>query len=141
MRRPTIHKLSILGMTISCVIIISLLISLVRMYGYNRPTRMISFAGGSLLVLSSPHLWAEKAGWRWKDWEGGMVCWLPKVRTKGPVTGVGVPLWIPFVVVFVPSLLAWRSSRKYRPGYCRKCSYDLYGNESGVCPECGTKVE
>lgn len=26
------------------------------------------------------------------------------------------------------------------PGHCEKCSYDLRGNESNVCPECGTSV-
>jgi len=29
----------------------------------------------------------------------------------------------------------WRRQRK---GLCRKCGYDLTGNVSGVCPECGT---
>ena len=24
---------------------------------------------------------------------------------------------------------------------CRRCDYDLTGNESGVCPECGTEIE
>ena len=141
MQRPTVHKLSILGMTVSCMIIILLLTSLVRTYGYSRPNRTINISGGSLFIISSRHLWGKRAGWYWKDWEGGMACWLPKVRTKGAFTGFSVPLWIPFVVVFVPSFLAWRSSRKRRPGYCRRCSYDLTGNESGVCPECGTKVE
>ena len=28
-----------------------------------------------------------------------------------------------------------------RPGFCRECDYDLTGNVSGVCPECGTKIE
>ena len=26
------------------------------------------------------------------------------------------------------------------PGHCRKCSYDLTGNVSGICPECGEKT-
>ncbi len=26
------------------------------------------------------------------------------------------------------------------PGSCQKCGYDLTGNVSGVCPECGTGV-
>ncbi|MCH7592047.1 MAG: hypothetical protein IH989_04605 [Planctomycetes bacterium] len=26
------------------------------------------------------------------------------------------------------------------PGRCQACDYDLTGNVSGVCPECGTKV-
>lgn len=27
------------------------------------------------------------------------------------------------------------------PNNCHKCEYDLTDNESGVCPECGTKIE
>ena len=26
------------------------------------------------------------------------------------------------------------------PGHCRRCGYNLTGNESGVCPECATPV-
>lgn len=26
-------------------------------------------------------------------------------------------------------------------GRCKKCQYDLTGNVSGVCPQCGTRVE
>ncbi len=26
------------------------------------------------------------------------------------------------------------------PGHCRKCNYDLIGNTSGICPECGGKI-
>ena len=25
----------------------------------------------------------------------------------------------------------------YAPGHCQRCGYDLTGNESGICPECG----
>ena len=34
-------------------------------------------------------------------------------------------------------LRRWRRRRK---GLCIKCGYDLTGNESGVCPECGTAI-
>lgn len=27
-----------------------------------------------------------------------------------------------------------------RSGFCARCGYDLTGNVSGVCPECGTRV-
>ena len=30
---------------------------------------------------------------------------------------------------------------RYPAGHCRECGYDLTGNVSGVCPECGTKIE
>jgi len=36
----------------------------------------------------------------------------------------------------------WRCavSKRQGPGICGKCQYDLTGNVSGVCPECGTPV-
>lgn len=33
-----------------------------------------------------------------------------------------------------------RLSQVKPPGFCQKCGYDLTGNVSGVCPECGTGV-
>jgi len=53
-----------------------------------------------------------------------------------------VSLWWPTV----PLLFAWfgyacagpvRRRRRRRRGRCATCGYDLQGNESGVCPECG----
>jgi hypothetical protein len=32
----------------------------------------------------------------------------------------------------------WR--RRPPPGHCRACGYNLKGNISGVCPECGEAV-
>lgn len=55
------------------------------------------------------------------------------------------PVWIPlasfaayptFAFVRGP-LRRWRRRRK---DSCVRCGYDLQGNESGVCPECGTEV-
>jgi len=35
----------------------------------------------------------------------------------------------------------WRRTLKRRPpGHCRRCNYDLTGNTSGTCPECGTAI-
>ena len=33
-----------------------------------------------------------------------------------------------------------RETRRRRRGECGRCGYDLTGNTSGVCPECGTSV-
>jgi hypothetical protein len=37
-------------------------------------------------------------------------------------------------------LRKYRPARPGRPGVCARCSYDLTGNVSGVCPECGAEV-
>lgn len=34
----------------------------------------------------------------------------------------------------------FRSRRMARENVCRKCSYDLTGNVTGVCPECGSPI-
>jgi len=31
-------------------------------------------------------------------------------------------------------------ARRIESGHCKKCGYDLTGNVSGVCPECGTPI-
>lgn len=42
------------------------------------------------------------------------------------------------------ALIGWMITRKeaqaHQTGRCPKCEYDLTGNVSGVCPECGTVV-
>jgi len=68
-----------------------------------------------------------------------------------PMRGVTVetPLWVWFLllalypsVAFVrgPVRQRMRLRRERRAGLCRTCDYDLTGNVSGVCPECGTPV-
>ncbi|MHC4066868.1 MAG: hypothetical protein ACYSUI_20520 [Planctomycetota bacterium] len=34
----------------------------------------------------------------------------------------------------------WCRRSRYAPGFCQGCGYDLTGNVSGVCPECGVAV-
>jgi hypothetical protein len=48
-----------------------------------------------------------------------------------------VGLSYPTVVAIRGPLRRWRRRRK---GLCLKCGYDLTGNTSGVCPECGEAV-
>lgn len=53
-----------------------------------------------------------------------------------------VPLWIPFVVCFIPVVLLRRVGFiQFSEGFCSICGYNLTGNVSGVCPECGKAIE
>ncbi len=50
--------------------------------------------------------------------------------------------WIPMVVFGLPVILGtiprWRLAHRRRRGLCISCGYNLTGNTSGRCPECGT---
>ncbi len=54
---------------------------------------------------------------------------------------VDLPFWFPLALCVVPTAyLWWRRGRRIPPGHCRKCGYNLTGNVSGRCPECGSAV-
>ena len=52
-----------------------------------------------------------------------------------------MPVWIALLALLVPTTIAWIKCRRYPPGRCQSCGYDLTGNVSGTCPECGTAVD
>lgn len=61
----------------------------------------------------------------------------------GPVNGsyLSIPFW-PLLLLFMLLPVLWavgaaRQRRNRRIGLCPSCGYDLTGNVSGVCPECG----
>lgn len=64
--------------------------------------------------------------------------WSFEVAYGDPYWGVTLPIWIPLLVLALPTALAWWRCRWLPPGHCGHCGYNLAGNTSGVCPECGT---
>ncbi len=61
--------------------------------------------------------------------------WLPEWVGPGLIF---IPLWIPLMLLAAPTgLLWWLDRSRIPPGHCRKCGYDLTGNTTGRCPECG----
>ena len=51
------------------------------------------------------------------------------------------PVWLFVVAVGFPTAILWWRDRRPKTGFCKACEYDLTGNVSGTCPECGTTVE
>ena len=96
------------------------------------------------------HMGAVPAYWRDAPWdmarpgwyltrEFGPPTWTPAVVPVPLGTHMAItPLWLPIAVVAVPLLFAWGRSRRHAAvGHCRRCGYNLTGNVSGRCPECG----
>jgi hypothetical protein len=100
-------------------------------------------------------------GFYWIGWYGRPVrgCGLWCKRVDPPVhsefslpdhttnTGGGGTIWIPAkfgsLLIVLPTALLWWLDRRRIPvpaGYCEECGYDLTGNVSGRCPECGKPV-
>jgi len=56
---------------------------------------------------------------------------------------LSLPLWLLVGVTFAASLALWRLdiSRRISTSRCQSCGYDLTGNVSGRCPECGHAMD
>lgn len=97
----------------------------------------------SMFVYRQPTLTGIPWGTGWNVYRG-----IPPlvVGTRGYFTWRGgdiilsLPLGVLIVMFVVPTILLARPDRRAWTGHCRRCAYDLTGNESGVCPECGTKI-
>ncbi len=54
-----------------------------------------------------------------------------------PCTRVRIPCWIPALFFGVLWRVFFRRKPAKQPGVCSHCGYDLRGNTTGRCPECG----
>ncbi len=52
--------------------------------------------------------------------------------------GIDLPLPTVLATAALATSLLWAAGRRrYTSGHCQHCGYDLTGNVSGTCPECG----
>jgi len=93
----------------------------------------VTFAHG-LRFPGFPRLWVSSS--RPVKWGWG----LPHVVARPQGHHVWVPFWS-FVLfsVSVAGYLWWKD-RRFPTGLCLHCGYNLTGNTSGVCPECGESI-
>ena len=66
--------------------------------------------------------------------------WLPWVYSGSGKTMIVCPIWIILIIIALPTAYLFYRDRRYPRGHCQGCGYDLTGNVSGVCPECGRAV-
>ena len=133
-RTLTLWTGSILSLLIAVAFVSSAWCWIVIQVPTNRGPALYLIAGSASLVademLSIPVLIERsRIGLsRWNAWDGESGVY------------VQLPIYAVFGAVAVPTPLAWRLCPKpVKPGHCR-FGYDLTGNESGKCPECGRSV-
>jgi len=93
---------------------------------------------GTLPWYGLPHVIRSPVYTPWAFW--------PEFRHFGPGAWVvRIPLHLAFFVllpvVIFPVLPPVVRYRRRRRGLCIHCEYDLTGNISGVCPECGHRID
>ena len=72
-------------------------------------------------------------------------CWpVPQPGLDDRNYSLTVPHWF-LALIFATGpavwLYKWNRPRKLGPNICRSCGYDLTGNETGQCPECGVDAK
>jgi hypothetical protein len=69
----------------------------------------------------------------------GPMIWWPGIALRRFY--LQIPLWMPLLLIASVTAWLWRLDRPPPPpGHC-PCGYDLRGNVSGRCPECGVEVQ
>ena len=97
--------------------------------GPRPPVVRWSFIGFSILIVPDISFWPGR-GWTYQSFRR-----------------FGVPYWSIALLVSLPAfglapgeIRERRRRRRMQARLCVKCGYDLTGNESGVCPECGEAI-
>ncbi len=157
------HRSRLLRVAKWVVLGLCLFLTLAAALSAMRDVSWVSQSGNSGAGLSGGYVWI---GWRTKPSDGSSGVWrgpgwsvaedpngfrfhfafhpkawltwglLPKAGTAFGVRYFTVPLLIPLIVLAIPTSYILYRYRRPIPGHC-PCGYDLTGNVSGTCPECG----
>lgn len=128
------------GLYAAGLLVVAFLLSLRWQFGHSGTRLTFGISSGALVWSDNPF---PAKGWFWRpnpSFRLGItiVFWMPHVHSLKEVT---IPIWIPTLIVLTSSVIVRQITVSPRAGVCRRCSYDLTGNVSGRCPECGCVTE
>ncbi len=133
----------VVSITIAVVMVATLFVTFKFSYSQEGPHTvlgggrivMIGTTGPKQAEFSNPYTasWGMMPAREW--------IWRPRYRS-GNISGIGwfslaVPLWCPLLPTALVTVWLFRRDRRHPPGHCHGCGYDLTGNTTGRCPECG----
>ncbi len=70
-------------------------------------------------------------------WQTTIILLSSGIRRSAAYFGARIPFWLLMAAVLPLVLWSWRLGRAIPQGKCQVCGYDLTGNVSGLCSECG----
>lgn len=103
---------------------------------YSDTKRSFGFGPGFFCVVSIP---IGSHGWNVLPAGSSTPTWWPIPQLSR--VDCHIPFSFLLLVTAIPTAILYRRDRRHPPGHCQTCGYDLTGNESGICPECGTACE
>jgi hypothetical protein len=99
-------------------------------------------SGWNHCTAPGAHLGVGRERFNLRKWlDGFSSAGWPRAEINQRGVGVRLPLWIPFLLIGLPTGWLWWRDRRRVPAGCCACGYDLTGNISGRCPECGALRE
>lgn len=65
----------------------------------------------------------------------------PHFNLNPTASSIEMPCWLLMIAAGAPTVFLFLLDRRRIPaGHCKNCGYNLTGNMSGVCPECGSRI-
>jgi hypothetical protein len=85
--------------------------------------------------VTSPDTIDPPPSWTWTPSSD----WLLNETGSVSVAYLFIPLYIPLLLIALPTTFLWLRDRRSKSPVCPACDYDLSGIQTGSpCPECGT---
>lgn len=132
--------LTFVGLLVGTIALASFLFTLVYEVAYFDSRWGIVLCGGSVNLHLAPFPSWFPSGWVAKRAESSFALLPHMSRNASAGCFFIVPLWTVVVSAAAGLVLARRFYSPVPPGHCEECRYNLTGNLSGWCPECGTPI-
>jgi Bacterial PH domain len=115
--------------------------SLLLEIGYGASRSDVIIMQGAIWYLEYPTNAIDKTGFFALRAGEVRVQWRPMAGKVPQGYVCAIPLWLIVAILLIPWRRKATRESLERAGRCVRCEYDLTGNRSGTCPECGTTIQ